>query len=347
MQHWFSTLSVSAAAKTQAEYLLHAKRNVILLGPSALNHPQAAVIRSLAHLITQHTQGSVGLLNEGANAAGAWLTGTVPHRGTGGVTHHHFAEFAFNAQQMLEGHCQGFVLLGVEPEYDCADSGKAIAALTQAECVVALTAHVTPHMKEYADVILPITPFAEMAGTFVNCEGHWQAFQAAVPALGESRPAWKVLRVLANLLEVSGFQYQAIDDVQKECVKTLQDAPTLVPHAQNVELPHTVTAPEHHALIRIADTPLYAVDPLVRRSSALQATHDAVGAQGVRMNHRTAAVYELSDGEHVRVAQEQRETVSLPVVIDERIPEHSVYIANSLPGSIGLGAAYTAVTFEK
>lgn len=345
-QNWFKTLSVSPEATQQAEYLLQAKRNVILLGPTALHHPHAALLQALAQLITQYTQGTIGLLSEGANSAGAWLAGTVPHRTTGGVTCDNATAFGMNASQMLEGHCRGFVLLGVEPEYDCADSGKALSALSQAECVVALTAYQTPHMQEYADVILPITPFTEMAGTFVNCEGHWQPFQAVVPALGESRPAWKVLRVLANLLEVSGFQYQAFDQVSQECVKALEDTPTF--KAQPRDL-NTVAfkMPVQDQLTRIADTPLYAVDPIVRRSQALQATHDAITAQGARMNAKTAATHHLTSNAQVRITQEGREAVTLSVMIDDSIPVHSIYIAQSSPQAIGLGDVYAPITLEK
>lgn len=344
-QSWFESVSISAEAKVQAECLLQAKRHVILLGPAALHHPNAAFIRYLAQLIAQHTQGTIGLLHEGANVAGAWLAGAVPHRTVGGITQAQARDFGMNATQMLEGHCRGFLLLGVEPEYDCADSGKALAAMKQAECVVALSAYQTSFMKEYAHVILPITPFAEMAGTFVNCEGHWQSFQPAVPALGESRPAWKVLRVLANLLEISGFHYQALDEVYQECVTAIEDAPTLVVRENKLSAPKISST--HQQMMRIADTPLYAVDPLVRRATALQATHDAMVAQGAHINAKMAAAHALTAGDRIRVMQADREAVILPVIIDDTIPERSVYIAQSLSHAIGLGEIYAPVTFEK
>ena len=64
-----------------------------------------------------------------------------------------------------------------------------------------------------SDVLLPIAPFTETSGSFVNAEGRVQGFHAVVKPLGETRPAWKVLRVLANLLGVPGFDFESSTDV--------------------------------------------------------------------------------------------------------------------------------------
>jgi NADH-quinone oxidoreductase subunit G len=215
--------------------------------------------------------------------------------------------------------------------------------LSQAECVVALTAYQTPQMREYADVILPVAAFTEMAGTFVNCEGQWQSFQACVSPRGESRPGWKVLRVLANMLALPDFQYQALDEVSQECMKEIKQAPTLVPRAYTAVVPEKTQS--HSELTRIADTPLYAVDPMTRRSLPLQETRDTRDAHGARMNAQTATAHQLMNAQ-VRVVQEGQEII-LPVTIDERIPQHSVYIAQGLTPSIGLGEVYAPIILEK
>jgi NADH-quinone oxidoreductase subunit G len=235
-----------------------------------------------------------------------------------------------------------YVLLGIEPEYDCGNSGEAQQALQQAEFSVVLTAFRTPFMDRYANVLLPIAPFAETGGTFVNAEGRWQSFEAAVTPQGESRPAWRVLRVLGNLFALEGFQYQEAVEVRDEVRQATDSTPP-----DNLELgriPAQPPKPEQSGLTRVGDVPIYAGDPLVRRAQALQQTVDAATA-AFRINRRQAAALKLRDGIRIAVAQNSAR-VELPVVIDDRIADGCVEIVSAVAGSVGLGASFGPIAVE-
>jgi len=248
------------AAAAIAASLLGAERKALLLGNAAAQHPQASQLLALAQWIAEHTGASVGYLGEAANSVGAQLVGALP--GAGGL----------NAGQMLSQGMKALLLLNVEPELDAADPPTARAALQRSGLVVALTAF-KDAMVENADVLLPIAPFTETAGCFVNAEGRLQAFTGVVPPLGETRPAWKVLRVLGNLLGLSGFQQDNAEQVRTEAIG---DPSALAARLDNraAELPSSLAAPAG-GCERIADVPIYAADALVRRAESLQLTADA------------------------------------------------------------------------
>ena len=248
------------AARAVAASLLGAERKALLLGNAAAQHPQAAQLLALAHWIGEHTGASVGYLGEAANSVGAQLVGAVP--GAGGL----------NAAQMLSQPMKALLLLNVEPELDAADAPAARAALQRSGLVVALTSF-KDAMVENADVLLPIAPFTETAGTFVNAEGRVQSFTGVVAPLGETRPAWKVLRVLGNLLGLSGFEQDNAEQVRTEALGDPSALPSRLDN-RSAALPASV-APAPAGYERIADVPIYAADALVRRAESLQRTADA------------------------------------------------------------------------
>jgi NADH-quinone oxidoreductase subunit G len=319
----------------KSDVVSKAKQGIILLGAQALHHPQAANIRALA----ASTHMKIGFLTSGANSAGAWLMGAVPHRLPGGQ-----ATSGKNVQQMFQEKMKAFVLLGVEPEYDAQDSGLAYNALKEAECVIAMNTFQTHAMLEYADVILPVTPHAEMSGTMINGQGIAQKFSAVTEPQGESRPAWKVLRVLANLLELKGFDYQTLEDVQKELPVIPAQAGS--PIAENFQS-HRNMDPRlrnDEELIRISGMPIYAQDPLVRRAESLQKTPDGLFT-GVHINAKEAKRLDLKT-QRVRVTQNDV-TLTMPLVIDDTIPDGAVYLPSGLRETAGLGSAYQAIQLEQ
>ncbi len=174
----------------------------ILLGLEAGRDPRASVLRALAAVLAETTGATLGFVTEGANSAGAALAGALPHRGLGGEP---LETAGRTAAGMLSETLPAYLLLGIEPEHDTAAGDGALETLGDADFVVSLTSYVTDAMREYAHVLLPIGTFAETAGTYVNCEGRWQSFQGVASPLGQSRPAWKVLRVLGNLFGLDGF----------------------------------------------------------------------------------------------------------------------------------------------
>jgi NADH-quinone oxidoreductase subunit G len=249
-----------------AAQALTRKPSLVLLGHLAQRHPQYADLRALAAGLAAVTGASLGYLSEGANAAGACLAGATPHRGVGGKP---LAKAGMDAQAMLRTPQAAYVLYGIEPSRDIADGASALGALRTA-AVVAFTSFVSDELLEIADVLLPIGTFAETAGTYVNAEGRAQSFDAAAEGYGESRPGWRVLRVLGNELEMPRCEYQRPGDVLADLELEL-GAAALVPT-------DTAYAGTFAASARAAgsvpdlDVPMYAIDALVRRSEPLQET---------------------------------------------------------------------------
>ncbi|MCC6302620.1 MAG: NADH-quinone oxidoreductase subunit G, partial [Gammaproteobacteria bacterium] len=325
--------TVQDSHRAIAERLATAQRGTILLGMTAFMHPAFASLQALARLIAHGAGFTFGYLAEGGNAAGAWLAGAVPHREAAGAR---AVKPGLPAAQMFATPLKAFLLHGVEPEYDAAAPAAAVAALKAAECVIALSAFKGAGMLEYADVLLPVSPFSETSGTFVNGEGRWQSFAAAVAPAGEARPGWKVLRVLGNLFDLHGFDYMSSEDVREELRQQVGDlAPSnyatgsFAPPAAGID----------PMLTRVGHVPIYAIDPIVRRADALQQTADARGLAVAALNAETAARLGLRDGMSVRFRQDGGEA-ELPVTIDERVPEGCVLIPSALPETAALGAAF-------
>ena len=320
-------IETDADAERIARKLIDADRGAILLGPQAVNHRDAAALRGLAACLAELTGATLGTLDEGANPAGAWIAGTLPHRGAGGVP---AKRIGLDARAMIEAGLDAYVLMGLEPELDCADGALACEALNRAGFVVGLSTFRSEAMSEYANVILPVAAFAETEGTFVNLSGTWQSFSAATPSYADSRPAWRVLRVLGNLFELDGFEQETIDDVRDELGES---GPA---RASAWTLPPSLPTSIHGGIERIASVPMYASDPLVRRSKPLQATKDAQLAC-MSLSLATIERVGLADGESAEVRQGGGSVV-LEVVSDQRIPDNCANLPAGIPATGALGA---------
>ena len=249
------------AARAIAAALLTGEHKAVLLGNAAAHHAQASGLLALAQWIAEQTGASVGYLTEAANTVGAQWVKAVP--GAGGL----------NAAEMLAGGLKGVILLNTEPAFDSAAGAKAAEALAQAEMVVTLSPFKTN--MEFSDVLLPIAPFTETSGSFVNAEGRLQSFHAVVRPLGETRPAWKVLRVLANLLDLQGFDFETSQDVLSKATGALSGQVQSVPAGM---LDNSTKAAPQAVASGAADpvvASIYQLDGLVRRSTSLQLTADA------------------------------------------------------------------------
>ena len=254
----------SDAAKAIAASLLDGERKAILLGNAAAHHANASSLLGLANWIGEQTGATVGYLSEAANTVGAQLVNAMP--GSAGL----------NAGQMLNGKLKAVILLNNEPEFDSAAGVKAKAALNSAHMVVTLNAFKAN--MSFSDVLLPIAPFTETPGTFVNAEGRVQSFHAVVKPLAETRPAWKVLRVLANLLDLPGFDFESSQDVLRQ-----------IPGAGEMKVPvdwlnnasqGDIVVPRGAVPAPVVAT-IYQLDGLVRRAPSLQLTADARKAAGL------------------------------------------------------------------
>ena len=334
-----------ADAERIARALADAGRGAILLGPQAINHRDAAALRGLAACLADLTGATLGTLDEGANPAGAWIAGALPHRGPRGAA----AEpHGLDARAMIEADLDAYLLMGLEPELDCADGARAREALGRARFVVSLAAFRSEAMSEYAHVILPAAAFAETEGTFVNLSGTWQSFGAAVPPYADARPAWRVLRVLGNLLDLPGFEQETIEDVRAALGgPSAAGAGELAAGAREPaaagnagwtlprSLPKSAEGAEgaEGIVARIAPIPMHAVDALVRRSKPLQATKDAE-FRGVGLCPATIERLGLVDGGPA-VVRQNGGSVTFRVVADRRVPDGCAY----LPGGVSATAA--------
>jgi len=335
VEAWCANGESSAAEQTIAETLLRGTKVSVLLGGLALSHPQAAALRALAETIAQLSGAKLGVLAE-ANSAGAWLAGCVPRRGVGGER---IAQPGRNAQAMLAAPLNGYIVMNTEPELDCWDGAAARRALAQAPFVVTLASFRGAVADEYAQVQLPLAAFTETAGTFVNCEGRWQSFDAAVTPPGEARPGWKILRVLGNLLGLGGFEYTSADEVRAAVPPV---SPSATPTRWQLIAPGAPVASKA-ALQRINERPMYTVDPLVRRAPALQKTKDNLGP-AARMNAAQAEKLKLSAPMRVTVRAAGGEA-RLDLTIDARVPDGCVLIPAGYAETAALGG-HAAVTVE-
>jgi NADH-quinone oxidoreductase subunit G len=251
---------VSAIARA----LLRGERKAILLGNAAAHHANASTLLALAQWIGEQTGATVGYLTEAANTVGAQLAGALP--GEGGL----------NAGQMLAGGLKAVLLLNTEPEFDSAAGARSAATLGQADMVVTLS----PFKANlaFSDVLLPVAPFSETPGTFVNAEGRVQSFHAVVKPLGETRPAWKVLRVLANMLGVPGFTYESAGEVLA-AVRGEQDMGQAFVQGSQLSNGTRARIDLEAAAGKPVTAAIYQLDGIVRRSPPLQRTADGVVAR--------------------------------------------------------------------
>jgi NADH-quinone oxidoreductase subunit G len=265
--------TVDETHRALAAALLTGERRALILGQLAQRHPAYGELQVLAGLLAKIAGASCGLLTEGANAAGAYLAGVVPHRLPGGRA---APKPGLDASAMLAARLKAYLLFGgIDPALDLAGDADALAA---AELVIAATTHLTDALKSCAHVVLPIGSFAETAGTFVNVEGRWQSWQGAAKLVGESRPGWKVLRVLANLLNVPGVDYASSEEV----LAALKSVGVATPAAVSLVAPSARTPAAAQAgssggpadKAAWIDLPPYQVDVMVRGSEALAKTRD-------------------------------------------------------------------------
>ena len=321
----FKSAHVEATHTAIAQNLKSARNGTVLLGLSACAHAEFAALRALASLIAQLTDAKLGILSDGANAAGAWLAGMVPHRGPAGAKVDGSGQ---HAAAMCKSGLKSYLLLGVEPDVDMSYARAALAELRAAQFNVVMTPFRNAALEQVAQVMLPIAPFTETSGTFVNVEGRWQSFTGAVAPLADARPAWKVLRVLSNLLQLPGFDYVTSEEVRDELHARVGDA-----RADNKSVGRGPTrlAAQVQGVARIADVPLYAVDATTRRAGPLQKTADAPGA-ALYINTRHAEQLGVRVGQTMGITQ-GGEQLTLPVALDERVPDACILVYAGQPGA--------------
>lgn len=309
-----------AASIKIAESLVTGEKKAIFLGNVAEQSSCATVIAQLAQELSKLTGATFGFIGEAANSVGGYVAGATPSE--------------LNAYEMFAQPRKGYILFGLEPELDCYNPQMAVSALKQAAIVVTMSAYKSAPMMEYADVLLPITPFTETSGTYVNTEGRAQSVKGVCSPQGEARPGWKILRVLANVLDKSGFDYESSESIRNEIFAQVSpDGDEFVAGLSNELLPSAIKLESAVSGVqRIADVPIYFTDPTVRRAQSLKLTSDAALPE-VRLSLTTLADLKMTEATQLRVVQGAGSEI-LMVKIDETIP----------PGCVGISAAHSSTT---
>jgi NADH-quinone oxidoreductase subunit G len=339
-------VEVGDVARQIADSLLNGASKAIFLGNLVQHSPAKSRIHMLAQMLAGIVGSSIGVLGDGANSVGGYLSGAIPTVEPSGL----------NAREMIERPLNAYLLLHTEVELDTSLPRLATAAMHSAELVVAMSPF-RHQALDYAQVLLPVAPFTETAGTFVNIEGRSQTFQGVVPPLGETRPAWKVLRVLGNLLHLEGFEFETVDDVRDEINAVAGEPADRLANTVDMSTANTVlkTTPaidnavnsrvDQIAVERIGEVPIYQVDGVVRRAPALQQTRDAQ-VDRVSMHGGLIEKLDLQPGDRVRVCQHGGEVV-LDFDRDDRLPAGCVRVATAIEATCELGAAFGQMTVER
>ena len=334
-----SAASPDATHRAMAQSLQDADKATVLLGNVATAHPQFSLLKALAAAIAAASGAVLGVMTDGANGAGGWLTGVLPHRGPAGSA---IEAAGLDASAMLAEPRKGYLLFGVEAACDCANPAQAEKALEAADFVVCAGAFASEAMKLQADVLLPVAAFTETSGTYINTEGHWQSFAGVASPTGDSRPGWKVMRVLGNQFGLDGFEQQSSEEIRDALQQQLGKVSLDNRQAAGV----VAQAATSDGLERIGDVAINAVDALVRRAPALQATADAVVSELVRLNAGQAEKSGVRDGYTVTVTQGDA-SATMDVGISERVPDGCLWIQSGTQAAATLGAAFGPVSIER
>lgn len=304
----------------------------ILLGNVAQQHVDYSLLEQLAGELATITGASAGTIGEAANSVGGYIAKACPQEG------------GRNAARLFAEPRKAYVLFGCEPSLDVANPAQALRALNAADMVVQFSTFKDVDALAYADVLLPLSAYTETSGTFINTEGRAQSFVGVVRSAGDSRPGWKLLRVLGNLLNIDRFDYQSSEEIRDEL---LSDGHTLPEFSLAGVVAASATAPSvlhGEGLQRISDVPIYFADGLARRSPALQKTRDAQSPTA-RMSASTLAGVGAGDGRSVRVRGSEG-TAVLNAVLDDTVPDGCVRIAAAHPSTAGLGALNDMIVVE-
>lgn len=321
--------SADDASRAIAETLVSGERTAILLGNAAIQHPSAADLMRIGQAIANACGGRFGVVGDSASSVGGYLAGATPNA-LGAVKAKPIGSAGLNAAAQLGGDMRAYLLLNLEPALDMASGSAALKALAMAEAVVAVTPFQSEDLMSVAHVLLPAGPFTETGGSFINVEGRLQAFNGVVRAAGDCRPAWKILRVLANRMDLKGFEFDSVSDVRDEALgDTGEGFGARLSNDISGELSAGSSAAEG-SLERLADVPIYFSDALTRRSPCLQETSDASSPQA-SLHPQTLEQLSLTSGDQVVVSQGGGEAMV------EAVADISV-----APGVVRLAAAHVS-----
>ncbi|QRN40619.1 MAG: NADH-quinone oxidoreductase subunit G [Neisseriaceae bacterium] len=282
----------------------------IVLGEEAQLHHDFALLYQMAQNLASSVSGKIGIFPNAANAVGADMLGLIAGE-SNSIVH------------MIDNPKKAVILANVEPDLDSYHNKKALSALSQADTVIALTPYASESIKEYADVILPIATFTETPGSFVNMEGTLQSFYSTVPVLGYTKPMWKVIRVIGNLLGLDGFDFQTSQEVLAEAVSH-SDIQPLNSKIVISDLSKTQIC-KTNGFIRVGGISLYNTDAIVRRSDCLQQTVQAQ-MPCLAINSKMLQKLGLREQDRVLANQTGGDCLELPIRLDDSLPDYVVHL---------------------
>jgi NADH-quinone oxidoreductase subunit G len=323
--------AISKEAQAIADSLLSGSNKALFLGSAAIAHPHASNLHVLAQFIADQTGATFGFLPVGGNAVAAPLLQAVQQKPNSGI------------DSVLDGSARAVLLLNVEPLSDLSNPEQSRTALSKADTVIALSAFASSELLELADVLLPITPFTESVGSFINAAGTVQTIQPSVRPLADARPAWKVLRAMGSLLGLNGFLLNTPEEVCGEAL-----AKPIAERLNNRFTAALSLTQEQvvNGLERVTDLPIYGVDAILRRAPALQLTRDAKNAHRLGLNAKTFAELNLKEGDLVAITQGAN-TVQMPAMLESQLAAGSVRMSASTPASAKLGAMFGPITVNR
>ncbi len=339
-----ASVKVTASHQSCIKDLSAGKDSIILLGSLLQSMPNYASMRMMAEFIASATGSTLAYLTPGANSAGAYISGVLPHRSH--LSHDGFKSAqGLDTQSMLAAQLKAYLLYNIEADLDIEQPKQAVDALLNAEFVVSLSPFVTDAMKQYSQVILPIAATNETSGSFVNVAGTWQSFTAVSKSYQQSKPGWKILRVMGNLFDLDDFDYQTSVDVLNEVKDNLelsgeQSAIANTNSYYQWQCPSNTSA-QTSGLQRLAELSIYTVDSQTRRATALQKTQDAQ-VESVRINSALAKKLKLEDGQIVKIEQAEH-SVSASLKVDDRITDTCVYLAAGTQIAKSLGGGFDSI----
>ncbi|MGO1767160.1 NADH-quinone oxidoreductase subunit G [Advenella sp. S44] len=314
-----------------AAILASGSKTAVFLGNMAVASPQASQLAVQAQAIAQRANGTLGFLTAGANTVGGYLAGAVA------------TEDGMNVVKMMDNPLKAYLVLHAEPTLDMDDGEKAEKMLAGAFSI-ALTSYKSA-AENWARIMLPVAPFTETSGTFVSAEGRAQSFKGVVAGLGHSRPAWKVLRVLGNILKLTDFEDETSESVRDSVL--LNGFTSKLSNRVTVAASEPVTSPvSEGALQRVADLPIYRTDAIVRRAHSLQLA-PASAAPVASLNGATLARLGVQSGDTVRVRAGNGNDIQIQAKLDDRLADNTVRIAQGFAQTAALGSAFGNVIVEK
>ena len=328
--------------KTSDAIAQHLMKNVLegkksntslLLGQLAEEHPDYSTIYKLAFEISKLSQASFGVLPSHLNSVGLEAANVLPEKG------------GLNARTMFEKKLKAYLLLNIEPQLDSSNAQLMQDAITSSNFTVALTSYQSKYLND-ADVLLPISPFTESSGTIINMEGRVQSFTAVTQPLGQSRPAWKVLRVLANHLGLDGFDYESSLDVKNAHIKSKsQFISKELSNEINIKNDYKIRLSKPKQFTRVGEIHQYRIDSIVRRAPSLQVAIQKTKAIA-KLHPIEMKGLRLKTNDKIKVIQGSQ-SISLIVIEDIGIPEGSIFIPSGIDETANLGDIWGDVTVKK